>query len=223
MLQPDLLALLPAYFRAIKDFQALMETEGAELSAIEGCMGRVRDNFFIQTADLDTLAFHESLFRIVASPSEGVDFRRARVLASYNNMAPWTMRALVEKLNLLLGAGNFYVDVDYAGHILNLGIHGATKALAVEIAKILIRIVPAHMDLAIVSITTTPLRAAPVRIGGAIAGTIMETALPPMFRPATYGELRPYTYGQLATRTYGQLRQRIFPSINPEGCDTKNE
>jgi len=48
---PNLISLLPHYFRKVKDFIALMETENIELGQLEGSMQQVYDNFFIQTAD----------------------------------------------------------------------------------------------------------------------------------------------------------------------------
>ena len=119
---PNLISLLPHYFRKVKDFIALMETENIELGQLEGSMQQVYDNLFIQTADSDTIRYHEKLLGIITNPDETLEFRRLRVLNRYNNRTPLTIVALKEKLNLIIGVGKWELTVDYPNYLIHIKI-----------------------------------------------------------------------------------------------------
>ena len=63
-MQIDLMKILPLYFREIKDFIAVMETEAEELEKAERAIAQVHANNYILTADPQTLACYEKLLKI---------------------------------------------------------------------------------------------------------------------------------------------------------------
>ena len=143
---PDLLGLLPAYFKDVLDFQEIMNTEALELLEFERCLQRVYDNLYIQTADTSIIGYHESLFGVMASPTESLEYRRLRILNRYNNVTPLTMVTLRERLNQLVGFGNYEVIMDHANYLLTVKIWRGTLGIADEVANSLIFIVPAHIE-----------------------------------------------------------------------------
>lgn len=141
----NLLGLLPAYFKVVRDFQALMETEEIELSEFEGYVNKVYDNLFIQTADENTIAYHEKLLGIIVQAGETLEFRRARVLNRYNSVLPYTIVTLREKLDLLIGPGNYELRIDYGTYNLYVKIVAGEFGIMDEMTNMLVYMIPAHM------------------------------------------------------------------------------
>ena len=108
----------PPWFRRILDFQALCQTEKAELDAMAEAMDQIRKNLFVQTMDEGTCAQWEAILRILPTPEETLDFRRLRVQNRLSLRPPFTLIFLREKLDLLFGPGNYEVEVDYPNYIL---------------------------------------------------------------------------------------------------------
>jgi hypothetical protein len=146
---PDLIGLLPPYFKAIKDFAALMETEEIELARFEEYLWQVRDNFFIQTCDEATLRYHERLLRIRVSSSDTIDFRRIRILSRYNNQARLTLPTLKKRLNLLIGAGLYVIDIDYGNYHFLLTVNTEEYNIIHECVYMLVFILPAHLTFSV--------------------------------------------------------------------------
>ena len=76
----DLIHILPAWFRPVREFQVIMEAHGAALDQAEKQIRQTWDNCFIQTADADTIRMYEELFGLVYKPGETLEFRRQRIL-----------------------------------------------------------------------------------------------------------------------------------------------
>jgi len=150
LLPPDLLSLLPPYFKAIKDFVAIMETENIELEKFEIYLWLVQDNFFIQTCDEATLRYHETLLKIKVSQGDTIDFRRLRVLNRYNNKPPLTLPVLKERLNMLVGVGDYIVDIDYGNYHLTLTVNSGVYGIIDELIYTLIYMLPAHLTFKII-------------------------------------------------------------------------
>jgi len=142
--------LLPPYFKAIKDFAALMETENIELEKFEAYLWQVRDNFYIQTCDGPTLQYHESLLGIKPLQNDTLDFRRIRILNRYNNKPPLTLPVLKERLNILIGVGSYIVDIAYADYNLTLTITSGSYGVIDELIYMLVFMLPAHLTFIII-------------------------------------------------------------------------
>ena len=115
----DLCQYWPRWFREILDFQALCQTEGAELRVMAQFMDRIRANLFVQTMDEQTTADWEKIFRIVPNPlTETLQFRRDRILNRLSMHPPFTLTFLYQRLDALFGPGNWEVEVDYPNYTL---------------------------------------------------------------------------------------------------------
>jgi len=150
MYPPDLITLLSDYFAEIVDFQALMDTEDIELSEFEKAMMQVQLNNYIQTMDTQMLTEHEALFHITASPLDTLEYRRLRLLNLYNNVTPLTMITLQMRLNEIVGAGNYKVEIDYANCLMTVTIWNGMMGIAHEVANFLIVSIPAHIVLNVI-------------------------------------------------------------------------
>lgn len=119
MPETDLCQYWPPWFREILDFQALCQTEGAELLALAAFMEQIHRNLFVQTMDEGTAAAWEAIFRIVPNPvTETLDFRRDRILNRLSMRPPFTLPFLYQRLDALFGPGNWEVEMDYPSYTL---------------------------------------------------------------------------------------------------------
>lgn len=93
--------LLPAVYRAVKDMYAYARSLNDELLTSKTYMERIRDNFFIQICDTQTIAYWEALLGITPRADETIEMRRSDVLDHLNNSSPTTepyVRRRIERL-----------------------------------------------------------------------------------------------------------------------------
>ena len=127
----------PPWFRRILDFQALCQTEKAELDAMAEAMDQIRKNLFVQTMDEGTCAQWEAILRILPTPEETLDFRRLRVQNRLSLRPPFTLIFLREKLDLLFGPGNYEVEVDYPNYTLYIEAPAEERSYFTEVSALL--------------------------------------------------------------------------------------
>ena len=145
-LDADLLALLPPWYREVLDYQEICQTETAQFEALADEIIGVADNFFFQTMDAEAVSMWEQVFRIVPNPStESLDFRRARVLNRITTRPPYTLGFLYQKLDELIGPGEWMVTVDYPNYTLYIESAAQNQNYATELAFTINRIKPAHI------------------------------------------------------------------------------
>lgn len=145
-LDADLLALLPPWYREVLDYQELCRTETAQFETLADEIIGVADNFFFQTMDEGAVSMWEQVFQIVPNPStESLDFRRARVLNRITTRPPYTLGFLYQKLDELIGPGEWTVTVDYPNYTLYIESAAQNQNYATELAFTINRIKPAHI------------------------------------------------------------------------------
>lgn len=145
-LDTDLLALLPPWYREVLDYQEICQTETAQFEALADEIIGVADNFFFQTMDEGAVSMWEQVFHIVPNPStESLDFRRARVLNRITTRPPYTLGFLYQKLDELIGPGEWTVTVDYPNYTLYIESAAQNQNYATELAFTINRIKPAHI------------------------------------------------------------------------------
>lgn len=142
----DLIGLLPAYFKVIKDFKELMGTEQIEFNLFWDYMTRVWNNLFIQTADSDTLKYHEDLLGIIPEEGDSLAVRRWRILNYYRRRSPFTLGSLYILLNESVGLGNWEVEVHYDTYMVDILLRVDDITLYRELIRTLILSLPAHLQ-----------------------------------------------------------------------------
>ena len=145
-LDTDLLALLPPWYREVLDYQQICLTEQQQFEGLADEIIGVADNFFFQTMDEGAVSMWEQVFHIVPNPStESLDFRRARVLNRITTRPPYTLGFLYQKLDELIGPGEWTVTVDYPNYTLYIESAAQNQNYATELAFTINRIKPAHI------------------------------------------------------------------------------
>ena len=118
-LDPQICKYLPTWYKPVEEYQQICQTETAQLEALAAAIHAVKENFYFQTMNLAGVEMWEDVLRIIPNPSmEDLDFRRARVLNRITTKPPFTLGVLYQKLDELIGPGEWSVTVDYANYTL---------------------------------------------------------------------------------------------------------
>lgn len=145
-LDTSLLSLLPPWYREVLDYQQICLTEQQQFEALAEEIVGVADNFFFQTMDERAVGMWEQVFRIVPNPQvESLAFRRTRVLNRISTRPPYTLGFLYQKLDELIGLGEWKVTVDYPNYTLYIESAAQNQNYATELAFTINRIKPAHI------------------------------------------------------------------------------
>ena len=104
--------LLPPVYRAIKDMYAYARTLDTQLRESLTDMLAVRQNFFIQTCDLQTIEYWESLLGITLYGGETLEDRRQMIMIYLNNRFPTSEPYVRHVMETLFGAGNYDLEFD---------------------------------------------------------------------------------------------------------------
>ncbi|EYE88259.1 hypothetical protein Q428_08650 [Fervidicella metallireducens AeB] len=98
----DYLDYLPPHLRDFKEYIALGETTGGQISLVQDGVVQIYRNRFIEEADLSTIMRWEKLFNI-QSTSASLELRRQQVIAYFNMRAPITgkrLQTIIENITL---------------------------------------------------------------------------------------------------------------------------
>lgn len=142
----DLLSLLPPWYREILDYQVICETEAQQFELLAAEIVAIADNFFFQTMDEGSVLQWEQILGIVANPStETLAFRQARLINRISLRPPYTLGFLYQRLDELIGPGQWQVTVDYPNYALYIRSYSQNQSYAAELAVTIGRIKPAHI------------------------------------------------------------------------------
>ena len=142
----DLLALLPPWYSQILDYQQICQTEAQQFEALADEIIAIADNFFFQTMDEGSVLLWEQALGIVPNPStESLSFRQARLINRISMQPPYTIWFLYQKLDELIGPGQWNVTVDYPNYTLYIESYAQNQSYANEVAYTINRIKPAHI------------------------------------------------------------------------------
>lgn len=142
----DLLSLLPPWYREVLDYQVICQTEEQQFEALAGEITAVAQNFFFQTMDVGAVQQWEQILGIVANPAtETLAFRQARLINRISTKPPFTIWFLRNKLDELIGPGQWNVRVDYPNYTLYIESFAEDQSYATELAITIGKIKPAHI------------------------------------------------------------------------------
>ena len=137
---------IPTWYKPVEEYQQICQTESAQLQTLAAAIHAVKENFYIQTMTLDGIEEWESVLHIIPNPSiEDIDFRRARVLNRITTKPPFTLGFLYQKLDELIGPGEWSVTVDYNNYTLYIESAAQNFNYSTEVAYTINYIKPAHI------------------------------------------------------------------------------
>ena len=145
-LNSNIIEYLPTWFRNILDYQALCTTESQQMEALAQAVQTVADNFFFQTMDENAVQMWEQIFSIVPNPqTETLAFRQQRLINRIQMQPPFTLQFLYNKLDQLIGPGEYEINIDYPNYTLYILSSAENQSYATEVSYTIGRIKPAHI------------------------------------------------------------------------------
>lgn len=134
------------WYREVDDYQEICQTEQAQFEILAGYINAVAQNFFFQTMDESSVSQWEQAIGITPNlQTEDLQFRRDRVLNRISTKPPFTLGFLYQKLDSLLGAGNYEIEVDYPNYTLYVKSSAQNQLYAQEISFTINTIKPCHI------------------------------------------------------------------------------
>lgn len=196
---------IPTWYKPVEEYQQICQTESAQLQTLAAAIHAVKENFYFQTMTLDGIEEWESVLHIIPNPSiEDIDFRRARVLNRITTKPPFTLGFLYQKLDELIGPGEWSVTVDYNNYTLYIESAAQNFNYSTEVAYTINYIKPAH----IVFVSTPYIK----------SGILMNESISQALRTYNYN-LGSWELGILPFVTdtdLGVIKTPETPSIQPE-------
>lgn len=154
----DLLSLLPPWYQEVLDYQVICQTEEQQFESLANEITAVAQNFFFQTMDEGAVRQWEQIFHILANPNtETLAFRQARLINRISSRPPFTLGFLYQKLDELIGPGEWTVTVDYPNYALYIESYAQNQSYATEVACTVNQIKPAHIIYVNKPYVSTPL------------------------------------------------------------------
>ena len=145
-LDPQICKYIPTWYKPIQEYQQICQTESAQLDQIANAIYAVKENFYFQTLTESGIAEWESIFGIAPNPeTENIAFRRARVLNRISIKPPFTLGFLYQKLDELIGVGEWNVTVDYNNYTLYIESAAQNFNYTTEVMYTVNKIKPAHI------------------------------------------------------------------------------
>lgn len=145
-LKADLLEQLPPLYREIEEYQQICRVEESQFEQLESAALSVCRNFFVQTADLDSVCRWENVLRIQAAPaSETLAFRQQRILSRLRTRPPYTLAFLHQQLDAMIGPGRWDCQIDYPHYLLRIRSDAKKPASCTELPYLVNQIKPAHI------------------------------------------------------------------------------
>lgn len=176
----DILSYLPPILREIKELQKIAEIENVSLEQVWSRVEAAFKNQFVMDADENGIARYERILKLTAGGTETLETRRFRVLARFQEQAPYTNRVVKKLLDNLLGEGKYTYERNTAEKWLRVRLE-LIVARQFEVVELLLeRVTPQNMVLTV------------------------------ELRYNQHSLLAQYTHTQLATFTHQQLREEVI-------------
>lgn len=142
----DLMAYLPVWYKEIEEYQQIIAAEKAQAVTLLSNMTAVKGNFFFATMNEGAVAEWESVLGIIPNPAtETLEFRRMRLINRLSTKPPFSIRFLRQKLDELIGAGNYVLTVDGSAYTIYIEASASNQGYAIEVARTINAIKPAHI------------------------------------------------------------------------------
>ncbi len=101
---------LPGFMSGYKEPVAVLEAENPEFYELWQEKEQIFFNRFISKANENGISRFEKMMGLCPSLTDSLEVRKDRVYMMWNNTIPYTKKALIERLNTLLGTNGYVID-----------------------------------------------------------------------------------------------------------------
>ena len=208
----QLLDYLPLYVQEYQEIQAIMNAEQPEIDASWEAHESVWNNQFIPTMEDAMLKKWEKILGITPGGTDTLEERRYRILLKFNAHLPFTYRSVKEKLDSLIGPGEYTFDVDNDNYTVTCKLALTSAKMYSATLEYLRAVCPANMVLnCYVKYNTHKIvrNFTHEQLAAYTHKYIREEDLHAV-EHTTQEKLEAYTHNQLAAYTHQQIREEYL-------------
>lgn len=143
----NLIEYLPPFIQDYREIKHIMNTENPEFQLAIEESEKIKNNQFIQTSDLIGIAKFEKLLKIIPSADDTLESRISRVLTRWNDVIPYTYKALIQKLITLCNGLNFTINNNFNEYKMEIITHLELSGQVDELQYLLGYIIPVNIEL----------------------------------------------------------------------------
>lgn len=146
--ETDLISYLPPYLKGFKEIIAALTAENSEFLLVWNAADKVLYNHFIYTADTNGIARYEKLLGIYPTTDDTLENRRRRVAIQWAKLLPYTMKMLLQKLNILCGEGAYIISNNFStGYTLNIITYLENYGQTENLGNLLQEMIPCNINI----------------------------------------------------------------------------
>lgn len=141
----NLLDYLPPFMREYREMKCIMDADQPEFQTVSNSTETIKNNQFITTCNEQGISRFEKMLNIEPLPADTLQTRIGRVWARWIDTIPYTIKALANKLDVLLGAGTHTETVDYNNYTMKVEINIDVSDRFKAVNELLEDIIPMNM------------------------------------------------------------------------------
>jgi hypothetical protein len=135
---------LSEILKEFREMKIIMETENEEILKLWESIESALNNQFISSCDLKGIGKFEKLLNIVPSGQDTLESRISRVMIRWNDVVPYTLRVLMQKLTTLCG-DDFKIIPNFNQYEIKIITHLDLYGQVDELQNLLDYIMPANI------------------------------------------------------------------------------
>lgn len=143
----NLIEHLPLFIQQFREMKQIMDAENPEFQLMIDESERIKNNQFIETSDLLGISKFEGLLNIHPSPDDTLESRISRIMTRWNDVVPYTYRALIQKLVQLCDGLNFTINKNFDEYKMEIITHLELSGQVDELQYLFGYIIPVNLEL----------------------------------------------------------------------------
>lgn len=143
----NLIEHLPLFIQQFREIRHIMESENPEFQLVIDESEKIKNNQFIESSDLSGVSKFEKLLNILPSPDDTLGSRVSRSMIRWNEVVPYTYKALVQKLVQLCDGLNFTINRNFNEYKMEIITHLELSGQVDELQYLLGYMIPVNLEL----------------------------------------------------------------------------
>lgn len=143
----NLIEHLPLFIQEFREIKQITTSENPEFQMVIDESEKIKNNQFIKTSDLIGISKFESLLKINPLPDDTLESRISRVMSRWNDVVPYTYKALIQKLFQLCDGLNFTIDKNFPEYKMEIITHLELSGQVDELQYLLGYMIPENIVL----------------------------------------------------------------------------
>lgn len=145
----DIVDYLPPVLREVDEIKAINAVENEIIKGEWLLTGEQLDNQFVVTTNEDGISRYEKMLKLKVADTDTLETRVFKVLARYQEQAPYTWRVMKNIMDSLLGEGRYVMERDIIDKNLSVKLELTVGRQFDVVSELLERVTPQNMTLSI--------------------------------------------------------------------------